>query len=105
VKQALANIDFHNEKDVRTDPKRAGVTVADVLRVFPGARVVEQPIDEAKPSSCSHCNGERVPLWRKAGKIVQRTEPDGTPYWACHYCGRRTNNKIKTVTSKKRTTK
>jgi hypothetical protein len=91
--------------DLRRQRKQPGITVADVLRVFGGAWIVEQPIDEPKPSSCSHCDGESTPRWRKGGRIVQRTEPDGTRYWACHYCGRRSNSNIKTAAKKKRITK
>jgi hypothetical protein len=29
-----------------------------------------------------------VPKWRRRGKIVLRTWPDGRSEWACHYCGR-----------------
>jgi hypothetical protein len=41
--------------DLRAQSQRLGITVADVLRVFPGFRLVEKPIEEPKPSCCSHC--------------------------------------------------
>ena len=85
--------------------KQPGISVADVLRVFPGAWVVEEPLEQPKPSCCSYCDKNSVPLWRRGGKIIQRTEPDGSRYWACHFCGRRTNTNIRTATGKKRTTK
>ncbi len=62
-----------------------GVTVADVLRVFGGALVIE----EDKPLSCRYCNEKKgVPHWRKGGKIIQRIRADGVHVWACHFCGR-----------------
>ncbi len=60
------------------------LTAADVLRVFPGARVVA----ENKPISCRHCEEKSVPGWRKGGKIVRRTRGGGSHVWACHFCGR-----------------
>jgi hypothetical protein len=80
-----------------------GVTVADTLRVF-GGRIVAQPIKEPKPARCSHCDKESIPIWRRGGKIVQRTEPAGRPYWACHYCGRRTNTQLRTINNVNRIT-
>jgi hypothetical protein len=70
------------------DPRRyhtVGITVADVLAVFPGARIVA----ENKPRFCAYCSKDGVPAWRRGGKIVQVTEVDAAPAWACHYCGRR----------------
>ena len=74
--------------------KQRGITIADVLRNFPGAWVVQRPTNEPKPSCCSHCAKDSIPEWRRAGKIVQIMGPNENPYWACHYCGRRCNQKI-----------
>jgi len=41
-----------------------------------------------RPSFCEHCSGEHIPEWRRGGKIIERTWPDGRREWACHYCGR-----------------
>ena len=61
-----------------------GVTIADVLKVFPGSKVIA--ID--RPLRCQHCEGETVPKWRRGGRIVLVKEPDGTRRWGCHNCGR-----------------
>jgi hypothetical protein len=82
-------------EDLRAQSKQPGISVADVLRVFDGARVVEQPNDIPKPSCCSHCDKESTPRWRRGGKIIQRVEPDGNRVWACHYCGRRSKTNFK----------
>jgi hypothetical protein len=74
-----------------------GITPADVLNVFPGARIVEQLIDEPKPSSCSYCDTYSIPEWRRGGTIIQRVQPDGTRVWACHFCGRRAARQRKTA--------
>ncbi len=60
-----------------------GVTVSDVLRIF-GGRVIA----ENRPISCGHCEKKSVPEWRRGGKIIRRTRSDGSPVWACHFCGR-----------------
>jgi len=75
--------------------KQPGITVAHVLRIFPGARIIAQPTDEPKPTCCSHCDRDSIPRWRRGGKIIQRIDPDGTEFWICHLCGRRSNNKTK----------
>ncbi len=79
--------------DLREKSKQPGISVADVLRIFPGARIIAQPTDEPKPTCCSHCDKESIPRWRRGGKIIQRMELDGGPLWACHYCGRRSKKK------------
>jgi hypothetical protein len=63
---------------------KGGITVADVLAVFPGAKVVA----EDKPLLCRRCNRDHIPAWRRGGKIVERVWPDGRKEWACDYCGR-----------------
>jgi hypothetical protein len=83
--------------------KKRGITAADVLNIFPGARVVQQPCDEPKPSCCPRCDGDNVAAWRRGGKIIQHLDPDGTKHWACHFCGRQINTKAKPSTKKKRT--
>ena len=37
---------------------------------------------------CTDCAGEHIPKWRRGGKLVQATYPDGQKKWLCHYCGR-----------------
>jgi hypothetical protein len=54
----------------------SGITVQDVLDLFPGARIVATD----KPQSCAHCSNDHVPEWRRGGKIVQPDlagRPDG----------------------------
>jgi hypothetical protein len=64
-------------------PKPKGVTVADALRVFPGAKVIPPLIEDlTKPKSCEHCVGN------KHAKIVKRTWANGKWDWMCHRCGR-----------------
>jgi hypothetical protein len=65
---------------------RPGIKAADVLAVFPGAKVVAKD----KPLACRHCNRDHIPAWRRGGKIVARVWPDGRREWACSYCGRDT---------------
>ena len=65
------------------DPKR-GIKAAHVLAAFPDAKVIALH----KPLRCDHCAGDLVPEWRRGGKIVERTWPDGRKEWACRYCGR-----------------
>lgn len=68
-----------------SEPARVLVDlVTEVLRVFPGAKVVAMD----KPLACSQCSKEAVPAWRRGGKIVRREDADGRQVWACHYCGR-----------------
>jgi len=55
----------------------------DVFAIFDGGTVVHPEL------SCEHCGSDSVPEWRRNGKIIWRTWPDGRPgEWACHYCGR-----------------
>ena len=75
--------------NVLTRESVPGVSVGDVLRVF-GGRVIE----EHKPLSCRHCNGQkRVPAWRRDGKIIWRIWADGRCDWGCHFCGRASGNR------------
>jgi hypothetical protein len=75
-------------------PSRGGITAGDVLRVFPGARIVRD--DKARTirldQRCEHCSNskelEGAPGWRRHGKIVKRTWPDGRWDWMCSFCGR-----------------
>jgi hypothetical protein len=94
VKQPTVNEDLNGE-NLGNPVMPAGITVEDVLRIFPGAQVIEMPIGEPKPSFCLHCNKESVPLWRRGGKIIQRIEPDGARIWTCHYCGHRCDSEKK----------
>ena len=61
--------------------KTAGITAADVIAVFPGARVTEIR------GRCTHCAGARSPAWRRGGKLVQATNPDGQKKLICSFCG------------------
>jgi hypothetical protein len=57
------------------------IPAADGFSLFGGDGMV--------PERCEHCASEGVPEWRRNGKIIWRTWPDGRPgEWACHYCGR-----------------
>jgi len=67
------------------DSNAIGITAADVIAVFGAGTIIA--VD--KPMSCQHCIGKSVPNWRRGGKIISIIEPNGTPGWACHYCGRR----------------
>jgi hypothetical protein len=62
-----------------------GITVTDMLRVFPGAKVVSV----TGPRSCRPCSRDHVPTWRRGGKMIEVTLADGTVTSMCHYCGRR----------------
>jgi hypothetical protein len=90
---ALLVDDHEHEDEQRTGPIGPSITVDDVLYTFPGARVVEKPIDEPKPLCCKHCDKDSVPLWRRGGKIVRRVESDDTRVWACHFCGQQSKTK------------
>jgi hypothetical protein len=104
------------ERRARLGIRALGITAADVLRVFPGARVVVEPeipeadwraIQEeaahwvwkdgrwqranwAKPESacCSYCDKPHVPGWRRGGRVGKRVWPDGHQDLCCHFCGR-----------------
>ena len=55
----------------------------DVFAIFDGDTGVHSEL------SCKYCESDSVPEWRRNGKIIWRTWPDGRPgEWACHYCGR-----------------
>ena len=97
------------------------IRAADVLDIFPGARIVtggseipevdRQAIleeaarwvwkderwqrankEKSQSASCPYCDKPHVPEWRRGGKIVRVTEADGTKSWSCHFCGRRVRN-------------
>jgi hypothetical protein len=69
--------------------KSNGITVADVLRVFPGSKVYLPTADDlSKPDRCRYCDTNSTPKWRRGGKITLRTWPDGRREWACSFCGR-----------------
>lgn len=67
------------------------VTTFDVLNIFEGAKVVAV---DGEAAVCRHCSRSSeksrkpVPRWRANGKIIERIKADGTPEFACHYCGR-----------------
>ena len=58
----------------------------DIAQIFPGSKVV--PL----PRRCEHCSKSKelkgAPRWRRRGRIVPRTWPDGRVELGCHYCGR-----------------
>ena len=58
-----------------------GITVDNVLRVFPGAKVIYLT-DERKTDVCKRCGANRY------AKIVRRTWRNGRSHWMCHRCGR-----------------
>ena len=102
VNLALAKL--RRRAPVLEEPKPTGVTVADILAVFPGASIVakdgdkESLLDRANFLRCEPCSKPHIPLWRRGGKIVQRTWPDGRKEWACHFCGRVSlHNKISRI--------
>jgi hypothetical protein len=71
-----------------TNSKPKGITIADVLSVFPGSKIVAVaglPFDdvvEGKPKVCKRCGDN------KHARIVRRVWPDGRWDWCCHACGR-----------------
>jgi hypothetical protein len=73
-----------DREDVRQQAKQPGVSVDDVLGVFPGAKIVA----EDKPLFCKHCDKDYIPEWRRGGRIVEARWPDGRVTLQCHYCGR-----------------
>jgi hypothetical protein len=89
VEKALAILN-----DKRERPKM-GVTVADVLRVFPGAKVILPTTEDlTKPKSCKHCSDDHIPAWRRGGKIVEVRWTDGRVTRQCHFCGRAVKDPI-----------
>jgi hypothetical protein len=60
----------------------AGITLADVLRVFGGKVIFPTKEDMTKPETCDHCAGSEY-----AG-VIKRAWPDGRWDWGCHACGR-----------------
>jgi len=93
---------YEPEKREYVESKDPGITPGDVFRIFGNeARTILQAeeIDELlgnfnlpeKPierGACGHCSKDYVPEWRRGGKIVLRTWPDGRAEWCCHCCGR-----------------
>src|SRR5438094_689570 len=104
------------------------ININDVLKIFPGSKVVAEPeisesdwlgiqeeaarwywdkndemwIERSTPpkdsSHCLHCaksrgrrvaRGETAPKWRRYGKIIERSWPDGPIDLFCSSCGRR----------------
>ena len=72
VERALAILNRRQEK-----PK-TGITLADVLGTFPGARILATN----KPDSCPHCEAN------EHARIVVAIWPSGKSEWICHACGR-----------------
>jgi len=89
---------------LRKSFEHPGITIENILHVFGGTVIIEQPADP-RPSCCLHCDKDSVPHWRRGGKIVQFVEPDGNRRWGCNYCGRRcaSEKKSRTARNKKRT--
>src|SRR5215510_5662518 len=73
-----------SKRSMKVERSYNGITAQDVLDIFPGAKI----IITNKPQSCDHCSKDNIPEWRRGGKIVLRTWPDGRTEWCCHYCGR-----------------
>jgi hypothetical protein len=76
---------------LQEDRERKGISLKDVLCIFPGATVMKQQL-------CNQCllnsrkriaKGEDVPMWRRGGRIVERVWPNGVCELPCHFCGRR----------------
>jgi hypothetical protein len=61
------------------------IAVNDVLRVF---RSASGSRSAAAASIAAILSTVTVPAWRKGGKLVEATYPDGQKKWICHYCGR-----------------
>jgi len=77
IEKALAILNRRQEK-----PK-TGIALADVLALFPGAKVYPPSIEDlTKPKSCQHCAGN------KHARIVKRTWANGKRDCMCHRCGR-----------------
>lgn len=77
-------ISFAGSNQVTNIVRTQGNSVAeDAFATFDGDTGVDPEL------SCKYCESDSVPEWRRNGKIIWRTWPDGRPgEWACHYCGR-----------------
>ena len=93
-------VELRPEKLKPSKPK--GITVADVLAVFPGAKAILPTVEDlTKPHKCEHCNGGSKDKKQKGdnnkhARIVKRTWPNGKWDWMCHACGsaaQKTKNK------------
>jgi len=102
---------------MKAEKQHSGTTVQDVLRVFPGATVIAEGeslccehcrkeserirsggkkftiiVNHYNDGLFSHRREQKdqleTPAWRRDGKIVLRTWPDGRSEWACSFCGR-----------------
>ena len=93
VDRALARLNQRALVHRDRKPRGSRLTVADVLTVFIGAKIVntnghEEPSPDCNSSlRCEHCDKLHIPEWRRGGKIVERKWPDGRSEFACHYCG------------------
>jgi hypothetical protein len=77
-----------------------GITQDEVFRVFGFKAPViltdeeiketlgDSPLAKVKLGGCEHCSKDSVPGWRRGGKIVKRTWPDGRIDHCCSFCGR-----------------
>src|SRR5262249_25389370 len=64
-------------------PNPKGITVANVLEIFPGSRIhLPTAADLTKPDRCKHCGDN------PHARIVRRTWQNGNPDWCCHRCGK-----------------
>lgn len=78
-----------SRRSTRPD-ERAGtdLTVAGVLSVFPGAKVLSGA-DRLAATTCQYCSGNKsFPPSMRRGRIVEVRWPDGRVTIQCHYCGR-----------------
>ena len=76
---------FTRLEDPNADPSVPGVTTLDVLRIFPGSRIVGRA---GQCLSCADCATKKTtPAWRRHGKISERVWPDRRELF-CQHCGR-----------------
>ncbi len=67
---------------------------AEAARWYRDADGVWHSVESGEPTArrCEHCNQskdlEGFPDWRRRGKIIERSWPNGRTEWACHFCGR-----------------
>jgi hypothetical protein len=49
--------------------------------------------EKSDSATCTFCNKDHVPEWRRGGRMVRIIEADGSGSWMCHFCGRRPGRK------------
>jgi len=84
-RKPLTEADREQARRIADNPP--GITVDDIMRVWPGAKIVSpEPMPERV---CEDCSKSSVPRGRRGGKVIRIIEADGRPALMCHYCGRR----------------